>query len=482
MLTALLDGRALAAGETRATGGLSPATASTHLARLLDAASWPGPSRAPSLLRLAGHEVAAAIEALSHLGAAVPVRSLHQSREAAALAGARTLLRPPGRAGRRDAARRAAGPWRADGVPGVTPMDAEPADFTDAKYTVTEAGTAALAEFGVDVPRAPALTAPVAGACLDWTQRRPHLNGRSARRSRPACWTSAGSSGAPTGGRPGEPGGPGRAGGHVRLGHGGVGSMIAEDLGPYLTRILHDHRKRDWKRAEPAGRRAEAGGRLRGAGGVGSCQPCEQWRQWRWPHRGRRRGRGQGRAQAELGADVAARWSPAAPLWPRPSRRRAGLRGQHRVRRACRHPVGEQDLTRLQAAIIRSHAAATGDPLDDATVEPCCCCGPGPSQPATRGPACPARRLLQLLSLNLLPVIPGKGSVGASGDRAQARPLAQPLIGEGRLRTRGTGSADGPPRRYSPSTGSFRCNWRRRRACRWSTHRADAGAARLLGA
>ena len=47
------------------------------------------------------------------------------------------------------------------------------------------------------------------------------------------------------------------------------------------------------------------------------------------------------------------------------------------------------------------------------------------------------RRLLELLGLGLLPVIPGKGSVGASGDLAQLAHLAQPLIGEGRLRAQG---------------------------------------------
>jgi hypothetical protein len=40
--------------------------------------------------RLAGHEVAAALEALGLISPALPVRSLRQSREAAALAEART--------------------------------------------------------------------------------------------------------------------------------------------------------------------------------------------------------------------------------------------------------------------------------------------------------------------------------------------------------------------------------------------------------
>jgi len=57
------------------------------------------------------------------------------------------------------------------------------------------------------------------------------------------------------------------------------------------------------------------------------------------------------------------------------------------------------------------------------------------------------RRLLELLNLGLLPVVPGKGSVGASGDLAQLAHLAQPLIGEGRLR----GPGDAPEGR--PAAG-----------------------------
>ena len=61
------------------------------------------------------------------------------------------------------------------------------------------------------------------------------------------------------------------------------------------------------------------------------------------------------------------------------------------------------------------------------------------------------RRLLELLGLGLLPVIPGKGSVGASGDLAQLAHLAQPLIGEGRLRSPGD-----PPQRPAQRRGAGR--------------------------
>ena len=100
--------------------------------------------------------------------------------------------------------------------------------------------------------------------------------------------------------------------------------------------------------------------------------------------------------------------------------------------------VGEQDLTRLQGAIVRSHAAATGVPLDDPAVRALLLLrartlAAGYSGVRADVPA----RLIELLRRDLLPVVPGKGSVGASGDLAQLAHLAQPLLGEGRLRAPG---------------------------------------------
>ena len=108
-------------------------------------------------------------------------------------------------------------------------------------------------------------------------------------------------------------------------------------------------------------------------------------------------------------------------------------------------PVGEADLTALQGAIVRSHAAAVGVPLDDQTVRAILLLrartlAAGYSGVRAELPA----RLLELLERDLLPVIPGKGSVGASGDLAQLAHLAQPLIGEGRLRAPGDPSAGQP--------------------------------------
>src|SRR5579863_9404280 len=91
MITALLDDRPLAAGELARLAGVSPATASAHLARLLNGGLVTvikqGRHR---YYRLAGREVAAVMEALAHLSPVTPVRSLRESQAAAALAEART--------------------------------------------------------------------------------------------------------------------------------------------------------------------------------------------------------------------------------------------------------------------------------------------------------------------------------------------------------------------------------------------------------
>src|SRR5262249_54963430 len=104
-------------------------------------------------------------------------------------------------------------------------------------------------------------------------------------------------------------------------------------------------------------------------------------------------------------------------------------------------------------------------------------------------PDLPAR-LIELLNLNLLPVVPGKGSVGASGDLAQLAHLAQPLIGEGRLRAPGDpprgGRAGGPAPAPARRAGAGRAREppagvrAQGGPVAGQRHRADAGAARLL--
>jgi hypothetical protein len=45
------------------------------------------------------------------------------------------------------------------------------------EFAVTAAGASALAAFGVDVESVRRSRRRLAGACLDWTERRPHLSG-----------------------------------------------------------------------------------------------------------------------------------------------------------------------------------------------------------------------------------------------------------------------------------------------------------------
>jgi len=109
-------------------------------------------------------------------------------------------------------------------------------------------------------------------------------------------------------------------------------------------------------------------------------------------------------------------------------------------------PVGEDDLTKLQGAIVRSHAAATGEPLPDEAVRAMLLLRARTLAAGYSGVRVDLSvRLLDMLESDLLPVVPGKGSVGASGDLAQLAHLAQPLIGEGRLRRGGSADLWGEP-------------------------------------
>ncbi len=100
--------------------------------------------------------------------------------------------------------------------------------------------------------------------------------------------------------------------------------------------------------------------------------------------------------------------------------------------------IPRQDLARMQLALVRSHAAGVGRPLADDVVRGLLLLRARTLTAGLSGVRVdlPAR-LLGLLDRGLLPVLPGKGSVGASGDLAQLAHLALPLVGEGRLRRAG---------------------------------------------
>jgi histidine ammonia-lyase len=99
-------------------------------------------------------------------------------------------------------------------------------------------------------------------------------------------------------------------------------------------------------------------------------------------------------------------------------------------------PTAELEL--LQRNLVLSHAAGTGANLADAIVRlvlvlkiASLAQGYSGVQPAT------IRALQRLLETETYPCIPGKGSVGASGDLAPLAHLAAALIGVGQVRMRG---------------------------------------------
>ncbi|MFI9595241.1 ArsR/SmtB family transcription factor [Nonomuraea sp. NPDC052265] len=160
MLTALLGGRALAAGELARVAGVSAATASAHLARLLDGSLVDvvrqGRHR---YYRLAGHEIAEVLETLARVSARPPVRSLRQSRQARLLEEARTCYdHLAGRAG-------------------VALLDRLREGGHYDRQDLTPDGERLLMGLGVDVEGARRARRRFAPECLDWTERRSHLGG-----------------------------------------------------------------------------------------------------------------------------------------------------------------------------------------------------------------------------------------------------------------------------------------------------------------
>lgn len=164
MLAALMSGRALTAGELAREAGIAAPTASGHIARLREAGlvlvEAQGRHR---YVRLAGPEVAAVLEGLMGLAART----------------GRLRTRP----GPRDPALRTArvcydhlaGEW------GVRLYDALLADGrvteADGSPVLTPHGRAFFAAEGIDLPALSSSRRPLCRACLDWSERRPHLAG-----------------------------------------------------------------------------------------------------------------------------------------------------------------------------------------------------------------------------------------------------------------------------------------------------------------
>ncbi len=164
MLDALLSGRPLAAGELARLAGVTAQTASTHLALLRDAGLIAVEAQGRHrYYRLAGEDVATALEALALISPDRPVRSLRQSKSAQALGYARTCYD------------------HLAGVAGVALLDAMLAGDVLCSgrggYDLTPTGRGLVEAFGLDVAGLRTRHRSFARPCLDWTERRPHLAG-----------------------------------------------------------------------------------------------------------------------------------------------------------------------------------------------------------------------------------------------------------------------------------------------------------------
>jgi DNA-binding transcriptional ArsR family regulator len=164
MLQALLDGGALPSGVLARRAQVAASTASGHLNRLLVGGfvlrEVSGRER---LYRLASPAVAEALESVARIASPLEVQSLGGSNRAEAIRAARTCY--DHLAGKLGVGLTVALLRRGALIEG-----------SDA-YVLTHSGERLLAELGVDVAAARTRRRSFARACLDWSERRPHLAG-----------------------------------------------------------------------------------------------------------------------------------------------------------------------------------------------------------------------------------------------------------------------------------------------------------------
>ncbi len=97
-----------------------------------------------------------------------------------------------------------------------------------------------------------------------------------------------------------------------------------------------------------------------------------------------------------------------------------------------------EDVEKLQENIILSHAVGVGPLLDDATVRAMMLIRANTLAKGHSGIRLETISLLiELLNRNILPIIPSKGSLGASGDLAPLAHMSLPLLGEGKVKVNG---------------------------------------------
>lgn len=165
ILSALMGGRALTAGELACIAGVTAQTASGHLAKLLEArlvvVEKQGRHR---YYRLASAEVADAMQSLMTLAAAAPARHHPIGPRDAALRLARTCY--DHMAGRLAVA-------LADRL-----AERGLIVFAEGAGLVTDEGHRFFCDFGLTREEEKGSKRPLCRTCLDWSERRSHIGGR----------------------------------------------------------------------------------------------------------------------------------------------------------------------------------------------------------------------------------------------------------------------------------------------------------------
>lgn len=179
MLLALDDGRALPASRLAAEAGVSPATASSHLGKLVDAGFLTvEPHGRHRYYRLSGPDVGRLLETMATLAPATEIHSLREDTRARALREARTCYdHIAGRLGVAIMQSLLARELIEGGDGKFHPHDpgsdrlSSPGHEID--YEITPDGASFLHGFGVTIPP----RRPVVRYCVDWSEQAHHLAG-----------------------------------------------------------------------------------------------------------------------------------------------------------------------------------------------------------------------------------------------------------------------------------------------------------------
>jgi len=164
ILTALLDGRAMTATELAYAARVTPQTASGHLGKLTEAGLITAtPSGRHRYFRLASAKVAQMLESIVAVAGDNRPRFRPLSRQAAELRAARVCYD------------------HLAGQLGVRIADAMVARgylvLEDEGGRITDSGARFLWDLGIDTRIARKGRRHLCRACLDWTERRPHIGG-----------------------------------------------------------------------------------------------------------------------------------------------------------------------------------------------------------------------------------------------------------------------------------------------------------------